>query len=148
MVKTRIIRGFQKRPALLRRVMSRARHLPVRTPAGIYLDTQPAFEFDRPRVQAVIDKIVRGLYLHCTGRHLTKDCIVQDFLLNPHLSPEFQREICKLPLRDVGDGSVFSYRFIESDDVHSVSFWFLMFFNRTLFVTLAEPNPLVERDAP
>lgn len=50
LAKTKIIRGFRKRPALLRHVMSRAQHLPVRTPAGLYLGTQPVFEYDRSRV--------------------------------------------------------------------------------------------------
>jgi hypothetical protein len=124
--------------------MKHAARLPVHTPAGIFLGTQPVFKFDRPRVQAVIDKIVRGLYIYNLGRRLTPDCSVAEFILNPPLSPKFQTEICTLPLRDVGGGSVFSYRFVESQDEIGSTFWFLMFFNRVLFVTQTEPNKRVE----
>jgi hypothetical protein len=124
--------------------MKHAARLPVHTPARIFLGTQPIFEFNRPRVQMVIDKIVRGLYFYSLGRRLAPDCSVASFVLNPPLSQEFQTEISKLPLRDVGDGSVFSYRFIASENEIGSTFWFLMFFNRSLFVTQTEPNKSVE----
>ena len=141
LVKGPIVRGFRKRPALLYSVMKYADRLSVSTPAGIFVGTQPVFQFDRPRVQVVINKIVRGLYHYNLQRTFPPDYIVADFRLNPRLTPEFQTEICKLPLRDVGDGSVFSYRFIESEDEVGVTLWFLMFFNRVLFITQTEPNP-------
>jgi hypothetical protein len=144
LVRGPIIRGFRKRPALLHNVMKHAARLPVHTRAGIFLGAQPVFKFNRPRVQAVIDKIVRGLYLYNIGRRLAPECSVAEFILNPPLSPEFQTDICKLPLRDVGGGSVFSYRFVESQDEIGSAFWFLMFFNRALFVTQTEPNKKVE----
>ncbi|MGH8718439.1 MAG: hypothetical protein ACREV0_05785 [Burkholderiales bacterium] len=95
----------------------------------------------------MIDKIVKGLYLHNLGRRLPEHAAVGDFLLNPPLQKEFQDTICTLPLRDVGDGGAFSYRFIESDVQPDLSFWFLMFFNRTLFVTQTEPNRPLNMDA-
>jgi hypothetical protein len=146
LVKGPISRGFRKRPALLHSVMKHAARLPVNTPAGIFLGTQPMFQFDRPRVQVVINKIVRGLYHYNLQRTLPPDYVVADFRLNPRLTPEFQTEISKLPLRDVGDGSVFSYRFIESEDQVGLAFWFLMFFNRVLFITQTEPNLPVPQD--
>jgi hypothetical protein len=72
----------------------------------------------------VINKIVRGLYRHNLRRTLPPDYLIADFRLNPLITPEFQTEICKLPLRDVEDASVFSYRFIESEDQVGLAFWF------------------------
>lgn len=138
LVEGKINREFRKRPLLLYRVMKRSCRLPVHTPAGIYLGTQPVFEFDQLRVQAVIEKTVKGLYFHHTGRRLPPDCSVADFILNPRLSTKCLTEICSLPLLDVGDGSVFSYRFIESEHQNGLSIWFLMFFNRVLFITQTE----------
>ena len=47
----------------------------VYTPAGIYLGTAPAVRFDRERVYPGLEKIVRGLYRHHTGRLLPANTI-------------------------------------------------------------------------
>lgn len=128
--------------------MSRSGRIPVRTPTGLYVGTQPVFEYVRPRVQAVIDKIVKGLYFHNLRRRLPAHAVVADFILRqagvdgvaPPVQTDLQAAICTLPLRKVGDGSVFSYRFFESDVQPGRSRWFLMFFNRTLFDTCTGPN--------
>lgn len=68
-------------------------------------------------------------------------------MLNPPLQKEFQDKICKLPLLDVGDGGVFSYRFNESEVQPGLTLWLLMFFNRTLFITQTEANRPLNIDA-
>src|SRR5713101_3371185 len=45
----------------------------VFSPGGIYLGDAPAIRFDRRRVYPSLEKIVRGLYRHHTGRLLLRD---------------------------------------------------------------------------
>jgi hypothetical protein len=139
----KIIRGFRERPSLLFHVMNRSGRIPVRTPTGLYVGSQPVFAFDRPRIQSVVEKVVRGLHFHHFNRRLPARTCVYDFRLNPPVEPS---AICALPLFNIGDGSVFSYRFHK---LRANSWlWFLMFFNRTLIVVPTGPNkPLKERRA-
>jgi hypothetical protein len=146
LIKKRIIPKFQRRPALLRQIMKRATRVDVHSEGGIYLGRQPAFLFDRSRIQVVIDKTVRGLYYHECGTALPTNAKVGSFVLNPIFHEKFKEVICSLPLHDIG-GGVFSYRYWVSDETPEESFWLLMFFDKTLFLTRTEPNKRLHRIA-
>lgn len=139
LIKDRILPKFQRRPALLHQIMKGATRVDVHSEGGIYLGKKPAFYFDRPRIQAVIDKTVRGLYFRELDTVLPKDAMVANFVLNPLFKDDFRREICSLPLNDIGNG-VFSYRYWADETMLEESFWFLMFFDKTLFFTKTERN--------
>jgi len=146
LIKKRIIPKFHRRPALLRQIMKGATQVDVHSEGGIYLGRQPAFLFDRSRIQVVIDKTVRGLYYHECGIALPKNAIVGSFVLNPIFHDKFKEVICSLPLHDIGSG-VFSYRYWVDNETPEESFWFLMFFDKTLFLTKTEPNKSLQRMA-
>jgi hypothetical protein len=132
----RIIPRMRKRPALIVDFMQSIRRVKIHTPAGIYLGTTPVFNYDRPRIQVIIDKTVRGLFLKHAKRRLPNDCAVEDFCYMPILDSSSQQMIGELPLFTVGDGTVFSYRYHLSNEDLFESYWFLMFYNDTsLFVT-------------
>ena len=108
----------------------------VRSEDGIYLGRGPAFNFDRSRMQTVIDKIIRGLFFKHANRRLADDYTVEDFNYQPRIEKPLQEAIMQLPLLNIGDSSVFSYRYHLASETTSESFWFLMFYNdSSLFVT-------------
>ena len=132
----RIIPRLRKKPALIRDFLKSVRQVDIHSESGIYLGRGPAFTFDRPRIQAVIDKIVRGLFFKHTNRRLAADYSVEEFMYCPKVEKPLQETIMELPLFNFGDGSVFSYRYHVADETSCESFWFLMFYNDTsLFVT-------------
>jgi len=139
LIQGRILPRFNKRPALLIEIMKGATKVDFNSKGGTYLGQRPAFEYNRIRVQNVINKIVRGLYYHEQKSILPKNAEVRDFVLNPIFDDEFKNIICTLPLFDVGN-SVFSYRFFISEKTLEESFWFLMFFDKTLLFIKTEPN--------
>ena len=120
--------------------MKKSQIVDVYSPAGIWLGKRPAFEFDRPRIQAVIERTVRGLYLHEFGERL-QNARVEDFVLNPEqLSDEDKAYITSLPARDVAP-DVFSYRCQRDETEPRNSGWFLMFFYpKALFFTMTTPG--------
>ncbi len=146
LIKERIVPKFQLRPALLHKIMKGATRVDVHSEGGIYLGKQPAFHFDRVRIQTVIDKTVRGLYFRALGTMLPKDAVVANFILNPIFEDEMKNVICSLPLNDIGNG-IFSYRYWADDTRPEESFWLLMFFDKTLFFTKTEPNHANSADA-
>mgnify|MGYP001616279185 FL=1 len=126
--------------------MKSVRWIDLRSEEGIHLGRAPAFPFDRPRLQTVIDKIVRGLFYKHTKRRLAGDHVVDRFLYNPKVEKAFQDVIVRLPLYNIGNGSVFSYRFYLPDTAGSESYWFLMFYNDTTFfiaktALISNPQP-------
>jgi hypothetical protein len=142
LLRQRILPRVKGSPALVKTILRSVQKVPVTDLAGNLVGNNPEISFDRPRIQAVIDKIVRGLFLKHTGKRLTLPSKVEDFLLNPLFNEDFQQAVISLPLMQVGDGSIFSYRYLVSDEVPFESYWFLMFYNdSTLFV--ANTSPLV-----
>jgi hypothetical protein len=132
----RIIPRLRNRPALILDFLNSVRQVDIRSEGGIFLGRGPACTFDRARIQAVIDKIVRGLFLAHAKRRLANDYSVEEFVYCPKIKKPLQEAIMQLPLLNIGDGSVFSYRYHIADETSSESFWFLMFYNETsLFVT-------------
>jgi len=134
----RILPRFREKPALLREIMKGARQVDVYSPGGIWVGREPAFEYDRGRIQPVVEKTVKGLYFHEFGQRLEM-AVVKDFVLNPKIPEENIPAVAGLPLRDVAPG-VFGYRFYCDPNEKRASLWLLMFFEKTLFFTITEQN--------
>jgi len=136
LIQERIIPRFRERPALLKTIMEKSKVVDVFSKGGIWLERRPAFEFDRPRIQRVVAKIVRGLYLHEFGERL-EGARVEDFVLNPEdLSEEDKAYITSLPAKGAAP-DIFSYRCQRDPEDARRSGWFLMFFfPKTLFFTM------------
>jgi len=134
LVDQKIIPKAFARPSLLASLMQSASLREIQTESGVYIGMCPTFRVDRKRVQRIVDKIVRGLFLHETNVAFPVAGVVEDYVYNPVLSDGFKSTICSLPLREVGEG-VFSYRFWISSEVSEESAWFLMFYDQALFVT-------------
>lgn len=103
----RILPRMRQSPALIAELMTSMRWTAIRSEGGIYLGQAPAFPVDRPRIQAVIEKIVKGLYYKHNERRLPDDQVVAPYLYNPAIEQPFQAAITGLPLHNIGDGSVF-----------------------------------------
>lgn len=132
----RILPRMKRRPALIASPMKSLQWAEIKSKQGIYLGKARAFAPDELRIQAVIEKIIRGLYYHHKKRLLPADCTVEKYFRNPEISEEFGRLIGSLPRYDIGDdGSVFSYRFVIDEQVTGNSYWFLMFFDTTFFIS-------------
>ena len=112
----------------------------VHSEGGIYLGKLPAIKCDPQRIWTVIDKIVRGLYWHETKEMLGADYCISQIVFNPNPPDEAKNSICSLPLKKVGDGKAFSYRYFLDPNDSRTSCWLLMFFDATLFAAFTEPK--------
>jgi hypothetical protein len=129
----RILPRMQRRPVLIMDFLKSTNPVEVRDEGGVPIGR--AFSVDHRRVQVVIDKIVRGLFFKHTNRRLADNFSVEEFIYRPEIEIPLQNTIIQLPLHNIGDGSVFSYRFVIGGKKSSESFWFLMFYNDTsLFI--------------
>jgi hypothetical protein len=135
LLRQRILPRAREHPALIISFLKGRRMIHVKSPGGIRVGRRPQVKIELPRIQAVIDKIVRGLFFKHTGRRLGEGSLVEDFLFKPSFTALGQAKIINLPLFRVGDGTVFSYRYELPDSTGCESAWFLMFYNDTsLFV--------------
>ncbi|MBA4143877.1 MAG: hypothetical protein H0X43_13045 [Nitrosospira sp.] len=132
----RILPRMKRRPALITSFMKSLQWAEIKSKKGIYLGRAKAFTPDELRIQAVIEKIIRGLYYHHQKRALPSDHFIEKYYRNPDLTEEFWKAISSLPRRDIGEnGSVFSYRYAVDEQVDANSFWFLMFFDNSFFIS-------------
>lgn len=128
----KITRQFTKRPALRNHLIGKMKRVNLFSERGIYIEKGYAFECDKKRVQAVVEKIVKGLYLHEKGFPLNKQCCVANFALNPKYNENTMKKICSLPIKKIGDGKVFLYRYLLYSKDPNITVWFLVFFEKIL----------------
>jgi hypothetical protein len=79
------------------------------------LEEMHMYEIDRPRFQAIVDKIVRGLFWHHNGHRVANGYYVTPYLRNIDLNDQHRKMLGMLPIFSAGHPSVFEYRYWEAD---------------------------------
>lgn len=116
-----------------------------RTPAGLYLEKRLAYDVDLQRIFGIVEKTVRGLFFHETGRrlHPSYGVATQSDDTLRHEPAEFLEELRqtilfplaqKLP-KAIGRGA-FSYRFHVTEEDPFCSVWVLTFYGQVGFLCL------------
>lgn len=145
----KVLPGIRRSPKYLRRIRNSIRpSVPVKTRHGIIVGFAPTFEYERARVQRVVECIVRGI-LFKMGRQLPLQAKVDDFIFNPVLPDELLSELKQIRPRQTSDAS-FQAR-VGFDAVRkNCSILTLLFYGRTLLFTgtsdedLTGSEPLAE----
>ena len=135
LIMKKVIPQFKRKPKLLHDIFSNKRSIPLYTKIGIFAGYSPGFEIDSHRFQKSINKITRGLFFYHQKEILKKNFKVEKFILNPKLDKETQYAISLIPLNIVMD-HVFSYRFFIENNDNPISYWFYMFYDNTLIMTV------------
>jgi len=139
LIDNRILPRFRKRPALLNQIQKSVISVDIYSDGGIFLGHSPAFKFDRPRIQKVVEKIVKGLYWHNEGCRLSDNYFVKDFILDPKPpSEEIRKAVLSLPFAAVGKGKVFCYHRCKYSKDDGIAAWFLWFFMKTLILAITD----------
>jgi hypothetical protein len=112
----------------------------VRSPAGLHLGRAEAILVEKRRIDAVLEKMVRGLYLHHEGFALG-DVTFETFLNPSTIFPEAFRLAIGAEL---GEGVIRYWRAVASDDPRASIWWFALY-EHVLFMVITEPQRLSER---
>jgi hypothetical protein len=119
--------------------------VPVSSPGGIFLGHAPAIHFDRTRVYPSLVKMVRGLYLHHTGRFLPRD-VQFSWGLNEMLYGTLE-QIFNYATPGLGYGDVFESRYIvEHEDGLEIVAWWLRFYQWSVFRCFLAPRPITPEE--
>lgn len=98
------------------------------SPGGIWLGTAPGIRVDRDRFYPTLEKIVRGLYQHHTGRYLPVDATF-NWAINEPLEGE-RLKLFQLSTQGISYPDVFECRFgVAADDKIEISVWWLNFYS-------------------
>jgi hypothetical protein len=124
--------GKRKGRQFIRLLASSIEKVDAWSPQGsVYLGKKDAFRIDRPRITAVLRRIIRGLYFHEIGRPVPANYqVVAE--LQPQVDPRL-REICAsitftLP-KIIGEGA-FEYFFQRVAGDSNSMLWVLHFYGR------------------
>ena len=71
------------------------------------------FEIEKPRLQRVVNKIVRGLYWHHNGQRVPDGHVVTPYMWNPNWSEQDKVVFSSIPILSIGSKEVFEYRYGE-----------------------------------
>lgn len=139
LVKTKVIKGFRRKPALFHEIWEGAiKNIDIYSGGGIYLYSKPGFKFDVPRVQNIMNQICKGLFYYHVARKFPNNYSFKDFIIYPKIDDDIKNQICSLELYDIDDGSIFSYRYMVCSEDPNVIIWFLMFFSCFLIMCMSE----------
>jgi len=131
----KVLTYLKRNPEFLKKFLAGSiPKVPVTTPSGIFLEYRPAFTYDRPRLQKVVDAIARGLWFHENKRQLPQEVPVWPFAMNPLWTDGYAEIVPRLPIYKSVDGT-FLYRMGYYEKDRTCSLIVLMFYGRTVLVT-------------
>jgi hypothetical protein len=142
-------RGLSRKtqPRLAYKLIENIKRVDSYSEAGIYLGKRTILNIDYTRVEAILNKIVRGLFYHVVGNPLPNSYMVKVFALEG-LTDEVRTDAkLAMPIQIVMEQSptiigdnVFSYRhkFFEDDDFAAI--WLIEFYScyRVIAFTLLD----------
>ncbi|MEW5897356.1 MAG: hypothetical protein AB1668_06695 [Nanoarchaeota archaeon] len=144
LITTKVIKGFKRRPALLSKIWQGAiKNIPIYSEGGIYLGNRPGFKFDNKRIQNILNQICKGLFYYHFNKKFSNNYTFKDFVIYPKINDDLKKTFGSLKLYDIGDGSVFSYRFMVCSEDSNIILWFLMFFNYFLIICMSEHSEFI-----
>jgi len=126
-----------RRVRAARRIIGAARLVDVRTPAGLHAGKAIAFKVETKTLEAVLTRIVRGLYFHEWGQRIPDNATIRH-VIDPAPAVLDQGEIRAVLAqgsgRSVGDG-VFEYRIVRSTDDPNTGLCVMLFYQAVIVVT-------------
>lgn len=141
LAKTKVIRAFKRKPALLHEIWrGKVKKIDIHAQDGTYLYSRPGFIIDSPRIQNILTQLCKGLFYHHFNQKFPQNYIFQDFIIYPNLDEDTKKKACALKICDVGDGSVFSYRYMPCSEDPNIVMWFLMFFSHFLIMMMSDEH--------
>jgi len=144
--KQKLRRMYQKNTGLRQRIAGSLIKVRMRTAGGLYLGARDAIQLDHDRLDAVVKKIVRGLYFHEFGgeRLLDEtrvDCMALDSQKKVNQVDHFAAEV-RAGTRDWP--GLFEYRRNRVAREPQGSLWFLRFYGRIMYWAITAPPALVK----
>ncbi len=134
-----------KRPeslAFTKNILKSVSRVPAYTESGIFAGNKAAYDVNFSRLDAVVERIIRGLFFYHSGYRLPDTHLPKSFaaegLTDPKfwLEPEMRKpiEVVSLqPANFLGDG-VFGYKFVRLADDLDSSIWLMSFYLSVFFV--------------
>jgi hypothetical protein len=124
------------------------RPVDVMSPGGVYLGQAMGYDADRPRLNAVIERCVRGLYFREFKHRVAEDLTVVGMIDPPPRSAHEPavRALVNNPLKQSGDG-IFQYwiKKVEPEEPEGVALCLMRFFQGLLAVGFVLPSDTVEK---
>lgn len=122
------LRTFKHNKKLQCEILSSAEMVDFKTPAGIYLGQGMKVIWNSKSHDAVIERVVRGLYFHHFGEVLSSNANVSTKWFNQP-DEAFLKMLSGLKKNVIGNNQ-FIYLYGREDDHPSVSVWYFEFYGR------------------
>lgn len=139
LINEKVIKGFKRRPKLLHEIWKGARkNISIYSDGGIFIGEKPGFVIDSKRIQNSLNQMCRGLFYKHFKLKLPREYGLEDFIHYPRIDDKLKGQICSLKLNDIGDGNIFSYRFMICGEDSNIVMWFFMFYSHFLIMCMSK----------
>lgn len=137
-------RKLRKQPGSVSKTLKNLRLVPQFTPSGLYVGFAPAFEVDWPRMERVLQNVVKGIYYTAVGEPLPQECIIGVIALNSRAIVEKCRPAIDQMVgwQSFGD-DVFMCRYVTGRSVPRIA-CLMQFYRRRFFFGQAMTKRLIE----
>lgn len=141
---TRTRSALSRKPAYRAMLAAQIRKLEIRTAGGVFLGTLDALIADAPRINAMLRKIVRGIYYHLYNEPLGPISLtVEQVRPDRSLPPGAIAVLRGLPSRSEVGHVV--YRFAQAPDMPGAVAGWITFFGHVAFFVIGVPSELDDR---
>jgi len=141
--RTLVRKTVAKQPKMRAMFASTMRDVELRTQADIYIGKAKAAFVERERIDHVVKKIVKGLYLRAEGTILTDVYFTTKH--NPRRD-EMQIHLLRGASRGVLNPPVFRFWWRVAEDDDRASIWWLEFYERARFIVITMPAGFAVED--
>lgn len=142
----KIKRKFEKKFGSIKRTLKDLQIRNVLTPSGIYLGTAPSFRVDWPRMERVLQNIMRGIFCSVKERPLPQDMNMRVVVATDKILLPVTELIGKMnPWVGFGD-DVFRCRYVFNDGEQDAMACLLQFYGRRVFFGCATPFDMIAAD--
>lgn len=140
------LRSLKHNGRLRNHIINTSWDVRLRTPAGIDLGMRRAVPMPVRPHNAVMDRIVRGLYFHHFGEILGRRAVCRVTPLTG-IPDEISSTISKMRPKSIGNGA-FMYRFARAEESPLDSIWLLLFHQSYLVLVNTVPQSKSSRSIP
>lgn len=126
-------RSLTRTPKFKQMLASQLRSYEAHTSDGRHLGRVDAFFGETNRIDRVLEKMVRGLYLRHVGDAISRDVVFQHSQVTLSNCDRVPWDLIDpMPTIPVGDCVVYRFGIAEDDPRHSM--WVLLFYERSCFI--------------
>jgi len=138
-------RKIRSRPGAVAKILKNLRSVPQFTPSGLYIGDALKFDVDWPRMERVLQNVIKGVYYTVVGEPLPQECIIRVIdVTDREITDESHLRVIELMVgwQSFGD-DVFRCQYVTGNSVPRIN-CLMQFYRKRCFLGEAMTQSLID----